>query len=206
MRDPDDKIPFSIAMGAMLETFGVQATKPTLLGYWLGLNDLPLESVQQAIALAIRSSDRLPRPVELRRLAGEQTGEQRAIAAWSDVIVAVPLGSYKHIDFADKLINATIRSLGGWPSFLQRLGDAESEKWARLDFLKTYGALAAGGVSGGACDALPGLSTAAVVNGQVVDPVPVRIACSPDRSQQPRLNGTSEVQNLIFQKIPEAVG
>jgi hypothetical protein len=202
MRDPDDKGPFSIAMAALLETFGQQATKPTLYGYWLGLNDLPLESVQAAVATAIRSADRLPRPVELRRFAGEQTGEQRAIAAWSDVMAAVPLGPYKHIDFGDKLVNASIRSLGGWPSFLQRFGDAESEKWVRLDFLKTYTALLAGGVTGEACEPLPGISVAEATGGVVGDPVPRRIACSPDRAAQPKLAGATREIQLAFRALP----
>lgn len=186
MVDPDDKVPFSVAIGALCETFGQQATKPILHGYWLGLQDLELTDVQRAVAVSIRSATSLPRPVELRRFAGEQTGEQRAIAAWGDVLRGLTIGPYKHIDFQDKLVNAAIRNLGGWPTFCGRFVDEESEKWARLDFIRAYQAFAAGGVDGEVCLPLAGLSQAEIVNGEQSKPVPRLIECSPDRAKEPR--------------------
>lgn len=180
-----EKGSFATAIGALLETFGQEATKPILHGYWLGLQDLTLEQVQVAVAVGIRSSERLPRPVELRRLVGEQTGEQRAIAAWGDVLRAIPRGPYKHIDFQDNLINAAIRNLGGWPTFVGRFTDEEAEKWARLEFIKAYQAFS-GGAGEEACAALPGLSQATAVGGEVCKPIPLLIECSPDRAGNQR--------------------
>src|SRR5690606_23112013 len=116
--------------------------------------------------------------------------DDRAMLAWSDVQNAIPLGPYKHVDFSDKLINAAVRNLGGWPAFIGRLVDAESEKWLRLEFTKCYATLANSGVSGEMCAALPGLSQASVRGGEVVAPVAVRIAC------------TSAIAPRVLQSVP----
>lgn len=201
-----DKPDFATAIGAMLETFGQETTKPILHGYWLGLQDLPLQAVQSAVAQAIVTMDRIPKPVDLRRLAGEQTGDQRAIAAWNDVLRAVPLGSYKHVDFRDCLINATIRNLGGWPSFLNRIGSAEGEKWARIEFLKTYATMAASGVSGEVCLPLPGLAEATASGGELRAPEPVRIACDAERAKlagpvrRTAIEATRDVPKVEFKR------
>ncbi len=181
-----DKAKFSAAITALCETFGQEATTPILHGYWLGLQDMTLEAVNVAVAKAIRSADKLPKPVELRRLAGEQTNEQRAISAWGDVLRAVALGPYKHIDFQDKHINAAVRNLGGWPTFCGRFTDEESEKWVRLEFIKAYQAFSAGGVGGEVCEPLPGLSQQAPIGGVLCAPVPRVIECTPDRAGEPK--------------------
>jgi hypothetical protein len=175
---PEEKPEFAVAIGAMCAAFGTDASKALILGFWMGLSDLTLADVQQAVARSMRECQHLPRPVELRRLAGERTAEASAIAAWGDVQKAIPLGPYKHIDFGDRLINAVVRNMGGWPNFLSRLTDAESEKWLRIEFLKCYANLASSGVNGEACEALPGLSQASAVSGVVMSPLVTQIKCS----------------------------
>jgi hypothetical protein len=171
-----DRAEFALAVGAMCETFGQDATPQFIRGYWIGLSDIDLASVQLAVARAIRECERLPKPVELRRLTGEATDEQAATIAWDDVLRALPRGPYKHVDFENKLINAVIRNLGGWPSFVHRFTDSESEKWTRMEFLRAYRNLSAG-VSDEACAPLPGI--AQVTNyGSGPEPIkPIRIAC-----------------------------
>lgn len=197
-----DKEKFAFAIASLFETFSQETTKPIMNGYWLGLGDLSLEAVQGAVALAIRESDHLPRPAELRRLTGEQTkAEDRAIAAWGDVLKAIPLGAYKHLDFADKLVNATIRNLGGWPSFLSRFTDAEAEKWARIEFCKAYSSFASSGVNGEAIAPLPGLSEVTIsASREIVPAVPVRIQCDANRAAAPRLlpSGSTSVERLAI--------
>lgn len=175
---------FRAAIGALALSFGKEATIATYDAYWLGLSDLPLPAVEHAVAQAIRTCEHFPRPVDLRRLAGEKTTEQRAIAAWSDVQGALSIGSYKPVDFEDKVINATIRNMsGGWPAFLERFTGSEETKWARADFIKAYASLSNAGVNGEACAALPGLSQKTAIGGEVVDPRPVRIGCDVDRAR-----------------------
>lgn len=171
-----DRADFSLTVGAMFETFGQEATKELIRGYWIGLSDLDLNAVQFAVARAIRECERLPKPVELRRLTGEATEEQAATIAWDDALRAIPRGSYKHIDFENKLINAVIRNLGGWPNFLARFSSAEDEKWIRQEFIRTYKNFSRG-ISLEACEPLPGLAQVVHRGNGLEPPMPIRIEC-----------------------------
>lgn len=182
--DDSQRGPFGVVISAMLETFGQEATKPRLLGYWLGLRDLELSLVEQAVAKAMQTATRLPAPAELRELIAGGSTQDRAVAAWGDVLKGIPHGPYRHIDFEDRLINAAIRLLGGWPTFVDRFADSESEKWARIDFLKTYASLASSGVDGEACRPLRGLSKIEASGGKH-EPIPRRIGCDEARKQLP---------------------
>lgn len=189
--DNTQKADFALAIGAMLETFGREATKPLLHGYWIGLNDLDLNRVQTAVVLAIRECKSLPSPNELRRLVGaEFNDDERSIAAWNDALKAVPLGPYRHVDFQDKTINAVIRHLGGWVTFLDRFQDSDGEKWTRLEFIRAYKNMHHTGVTGDAIKPLPGLSQVSVVNGNVLDPIPRLIACDATRANVRLLGGS----------------
>lgn len=176
-----EKARFGVIIGAVFESFGQESTPPRLMGYWLGLKDLELAAVEKAAGRALREMTRLPAPAELRKLAGEMTSQDRALAAWGDVLNAVPVGCYRHVDFQDKLCNAAIRMLGGWPTFLERFSGAETEKWARLDFLRVYQSIADSGVSGDVCGPLAGLLEVQVSNGKLTRPVPVLIATDEKR-------------------------
>lgn len=179
--DESHKKEFGIVISALFESYGQEATSPRLLGYWMGLGDLVLDDVKKAVTKAIRASERLPTPVELRRFAGELAPEDRAQAAWGDVLRAIPCGPYKHVDFEDSVINAAIRMLGGWPTFVSRFSGAESEKWARLEFLKTYQSLADYGVTGEAAAALPGLAEVQCFGGKVIPYQPIPVSCDQQR-------------------------
>jgi len=169
---------FGVAIGALAATFGVEATKALILGYWLGLSDMDLGDLQRAVSRAIRECQFMPRPYDLRRLAGEDSPDTAALIAWGDVERSVNLGPYKHIDFTDKIINAVIRNLGGWPTFIGRFSDAETEKWTRVEFLKCYTVFAKRGVNGDVCKPLPGLSEQSVVAGRLVEPKLHRVICT----------------------------
>ena len=137
--DDGDKPRFGTAIGAMLVTFGQEASAPRLLGYWMGLRDLTIEQVEASVAKAMATADRLPVPAELRNMAAGGDGQARAIAAWSDVQRAASVSYMVDLDFGDWVINAVIRNLGGRWNFFERLcAGAESEKWLRIEFLRTY--------------------------------------------------------------------
>lgn len=170
-----------MAIGALLETFGQEATDALLNGYWMGLCDLTIEVVQFAVARAIRECDKLPRPVELRRLAGEATDEQAATIAWDDVQRALPCGPYKHVDFGNRTINAVIRNLGGWPNFVGRFTDAESEKWVRHEFIRAYRNLSQSSLSEYACAPLAGLAQIGNYGNGVQSPRINLIACKSEQ-------------------------
>jgi hypothetical protein len=169
------------SLKALFGAFAAEPTDDVLRGYVLGVGDLEPEKLQAAVFKAIRECEHLPRPVELRKFAGEHSTEDGlAIAAWGDVQRAVSLGPWKAVDFADCRINAVLRLLGGWPAVVERFACAEEEKWLRIEFVKTYQAIG-NRIGSEQCRPLMGLSEKQVVNGNIVDPVPVRIGCDPIR-------------------------
>lgn len=175
---------FRVCIAALFKSFGSEATEAAYDGYFLGLGDIPIESLRVAVARSIRECRFLPKPYEIRKLAGCATSpEDRAISAWSDVLNALNYGVYKTVDFQDKICNAVVRNLGGWPTFCSRFTDSEAEKWVRIEFLKAYQSFVATGVNGAMVAPLPGLSQAEVVNGQLVSPVPRIVACETERAR-----------------------
>ena len=161
----------------LFKAFGTKPDEDMVAAYAVALCDIEPAKLQGAVVAAIRECEFMPRPVEIRKLAGvHAASEDRAVAAWGDVLRAVPLGPYKSIDFADSRINATLRLLGGWSAAVARFSSVEDEKWFRMEFLKTYQSIG-GCISDEQKRPLMGLSEKQVVRGQIVDPVPVRIGC-----------------------------
>lgn len=153
----NDRPEFAIVIAALCETFGREASKATTYGYWLGLSDLSLSSVKDAATKAIRSCKFMPTPAELRELAGVTNATDRALLAWAAVEKAAPLGSYKSVDFDDPLINAAIRSMGGWPAILEKT-QQDFDTWVRKDFIAAYQGFMRAGADGDVCRPLPGLA------------------------------------------------
>lgn len=142
-----DREDFCLSIAAMATTYRQEVTKALYEGYWQGLKDLPLEAVRHAVIRALRESRFLPTVAELRELAGQTSGADRAIRVWDVVGLAVfRHGFYKSVDFDDPLTNATIRNLGGWRVFNVRM-EEEDEKWLRKEFDRVYTSLARSGIS-----------------------------------------------------------
>lgn len=158
------------------ETYRQTVTEATIQAYEIGLEGLSDETIVAAGKRAIQELKFMPTPAELRDLAGAGT-KNRAIVAWGDVQRAIPHGSYRHVDFQDSIINATIRILGGWPALFERIGSADDEKWYRTEFVRIYETLSYSGVDGDTCRPLPGRSEVAVENGVVCEPTPLRVKC-----------------------------
>jgi hypothetical protein len=167
----------------LMQSHQIEPTEAMLQVYTLALGDLSPEQVQTAVMRAIREVPRMPRPAELRELAGVSVAEDtKAMQAWGDVQKAIPIGKWKWIDFRDQRINATIRNLcsGGWPDFLERMDGGEKEKWARLEFMKAYTKIG-DDLSAEQCRPLVGLGEKTCIGGQMRDPI-VRIECrNPER-------------------------
>jgi len=134
------------AVTALAEAFGRQTTEATFRAYAIGLDGIPDAAVERAAMLALRANKFMPAPSELRQLAGEIPAEARAIKAWQAVAQAVAAhGYYDSVDFDDPVVNATLRNMGGWERFCERL-DSDEEKWIRRDFDRIYSSLMAAGV------------------------------------------------------------
>jgi hypothetical protein len=138
---------------ALAVTFGREASEALLTGYWMALQDLPLDDLKRAAARAIHERTFMPVPAELRELAGELTPEARAVIAWKAALDAERLhGYYGSVDFDDKAVNATIRNMGGWEKFTERL-ENEDREWLRKEFLQIYAVYCRRGVT--ASEAMP---------------------------------------------------
>lgn len=178
------------AVTALAEVFNRQLSAPAIGAYVRAIEGLPDEQLRAALDNAAKTLRFMPAPAELREMAGVLSDKDRAIQAWDEVLRAVPMGPYRHIDFEDGTINATIRNLGGWPNFLMGFDTAENEGWTRQRFVKAYESLAKGRLTGDVVLPLPGLSQVDCVGGELVAPQPVRIAMSkPSPSDRPRLKG-----------------
>ena len=202
MQTNQDSETFAKGMAMLCLNFNRELTDQLIELYWIVLQDLPVDAFKLAVKRALRESKSMPRVAELLSFAGlSESSESRAVAAWNDVQRALSLGPYKHIDFQDKLANAAIRSLGGWPNFLARFGSAEDEKWARHEFIKAYNNFSSG-VSEEACAALPGLAERSVVAGQICACIPVQVGCTPDRAALPNYSNRSSNPLSIENKLP----
>lgn len=130
---------------AMASTFGKEADEAMLLGYSIGLADLPLAEVEKSVGRAIRESRFMPTVAELRELAGIVRPEARAALAWTVADTAVRRnGAYRTMQFDDPITTATIARLGGWVRFCDVTEDELPFK--RKEFEAVYMALLQRGV------------------------------------------------------------
>ena len=154
-------------VAGLCEAFGRAPSEATFMAYEIGMEGMPMSAIEAGVRRAIRESRFMPSPSEIRELAGEVSAQDRATIAWDCVLKSLHLGPYKHVSFNDdRVINATIRNLGGWPTFLSRFTDAESEKWVRKEFLDTYKSLWRAQVNGEICLPLPGLAGGSFPDGK----------------------------------------
>jgi hypothetical protein len=148
------------AVVALCEAFGRTATEATIGAYDIGLRGLTDSQVTAATGLALQRCKFMPVPAELRELAvgAGQSYEGMAERAFLVLDNAVRRHSdMVSINFADGLLNATVRVLGGWPVLHEDAMTTERfTVWFRKDFLATYVRLAKSGASPDLCRYLPG--------------------------------------------------
>lgn len=153
-----EKNEFKDLILGLAETFGRSLSKAGLVAYWLGLKDLELSQVKRSFGRALHQSKFMPSVAEMRRLCGEDDGQQRSVKAWISVCEAARnVGSYRSVNFEDAAINCVIRSMGGWPEMLSR---KDFDTWTRKEFMKAYESVESS-INGDSeeCLPLPGLQT-----------------------------------------------
>lgn len=142
-----EKPEFVELVAALAATFGREADKPMYVGYWLGLNDLSLDSIRTAATMAMRQNKFMPTVAELREFAGDMRTEDRAAISFQALSRAVArFGYYNSVNFDDPVINAAVRNLGGWERVSSIESIEEWEKWFRKDFERVYVSLARSGI------------------------------------------------------------
>ncbi len=134
----------------LCEAFNRKASAATFKAYELALSDIGDESLTEAANQVLRGSSAfMPTPGQLRQLCltGGTTYAGRAEIAWHEFDRAVSsVGGDKSVTFADGMINATVRLLGGWMQCCDKTGD-DYFVWLQKAFKETYGRLCESGAS-----------------------------------------------------------
>jgi hypothetical protein len=168
---------FAATMVALFALYDREATDELMDLYRDALDGLTPEQLQQGVSRAIRELKWLPKPAEIRELAGISGPRvlARQIAdAWEAVCKAMRQHDYTtSVDFGP-LVNAVLRNMGGWS------GDtgachwtiAEIETWKRKEFERLYEAFAAGDQSALRGEPLAGAFAGPVVRVAIAGVVP----------------------------------
>lgn len=141
MRPSDAKAFQSLLTGA-LAFFKQDTTDFTLSVWWEACQPFSLEQVRKAFTAHAMHPERgafAPRPADfVRELAGTHT--DRALMAWGCVSRAMSeVGAYATVDFADPVIHACVRELGGWATVCRVPNDEQQFLQKRFcDFFRTY--------------------------------------------------------------------
>lgn len=139
-----NKQTFATSLAVIAATFRQALEPETIDGYWDGLNDLTEAQFAQARTRALRECKFMPSPAELRALVGldAKAALKSDIAiAWERVRWARRYHSYTTgVDFGP-LVNAVIRTMGGWVTFCE-WNDDVLESFERRKFAETYEAFA----------------------------------------------------------------
>lgn len=136
-----DRRRFAASLAALAETLGGAVGEITAEGYWRGLEDLSIEEVEAACLAAMKTCRFMPKPVELRELAGAGDGGLGVIA-WTTFIEAArrtAWGDRAGLDFEDKAINAAVRAIGGI-EMIRRSDESALHTFTRKAFIEAYNA------------------------------------------------------------------
>lgn len=147
----NDKKQFKVTIAALAEALSPNRSLSTAAQklYWMALNDLPWQAVEKGMMRCLRETKikAMPTPAEIREKSGAITIESAGVVAWSTLKQAIlTIGYYKSVDFEDRVINAVIRSMGGWMAICD-VPKPEFDKFYYHRFLKAYKAFADSGVS-----------------------------------------------------------
>ncbi len=137
-RPKAERAEIATMVGMLAETWRQKCTDVTIQVYEIGLDGVAIDRVRLAVMKAIQEGGKfMPSPGELRALTGEMTAKSRALKAWDKAQWARRIhGGYRTIRFSDPVTSATIRSMGGWPTFCWSEG--EEEHWHQKRFLDFY--------------------------------------------------------------------
>lgn len=193
---------FAECVGLLSASVGRDMQKSQAEAWFLLLQDLTGDELRAGIAGALQAHmyAGFPPIGLIRQHARPETpklldSESAAISAWTAVLGAITkIGVYSGVDFGP-LVNATIRSLGGW----QRLGDTSLEDLARFvrpQFLQSFRAFMSTGVREREGAALRGIFQEQVVR------VDLQLPLSPPK-MLPSLG--SQVVERTGLRLPQAI-
>ncbi len=122
------------------EQYGKTLSPDLIEFYFEGLSHLPIETVRAALNKHIRNTDTgqfMPKIADVIRACEGRT-EDVAYGALVELQRAFSsVGAWRSVEFADPIIGAVVRDMGGWPELCGR----DAEEWTQFgskDFLKRY--------------------------------------------------------------------
>ncbi len=201
------------AIAVLCEAFGIKPTQDTFAAYEMGTADLPIESVEKAVVAAIVSQKWMPKVFELRELCGAAkivlSVEDRALVAWNAVRAAISrVGGYSSVQFDDPVTTAVVRVLGGWERFCLTETGPKLDTWLKKEFIDSYRAISAIGVSAEQVRPVAGLiEVSRAASGISVDsqnnalPVPMEVV----RTGLPNSGAKPEKRVIHERKSPVAI-
>lgn len=143
---PTDEKKFAATMTALFALYDREPTDELMGLYWEAMRDLTAEQFSVGAGRATRELKWLPKPAEIRELAGisgPRVLARQVADAWEAVCKAMRQHDYTtSVDFGP-LVNAVIRNLGGWQAACAWTLP-EIETWKRKEFERVYEAFANG--------------------------------------------------------------
>lgn len=134
----------------LCEAFNRKPTPATYKAYEIALSDISDDALTEAgNQVLCGSSSFMPTPGQLRQLCltGGTSYAGRAEIAWHEFDKTVGcIGGDKSVTFADGIINATVRLLGGWIQCCDKTGD-DYFVWLQKSFKETYARLCESGTT-----------------------------------------------------------
>jgi hypothetical protein len=128
-------------VGMLCESYNRRASETLFAAYDLVLRDVEDEQLAEGGTAALSGTTAfMPTPGQLRQtcLTGGKSFATQADIAWHEFDRAVSMqGGDRSVTFADGLINATVRLLGGWIHCCERTGD-DYFVWLQKQFKETY--------------------------------------------------------------------
>lgn len=138
---------FAEGISLLTATVGRQMPDEQVAAWFAMLKDLSGEQLRTGIVKTLQTHQFAGFPPIGSVLSNCHTAgtigspKDRSLLAWHDARRCMgKLGPNDSIDFDDRLINATIRALGGWPTFCQV--ETSKIQWLEKDFREMYAALA----------------------------------------------------------------
>jgi hypothetical protein len=135
---------FLFAMSMLAEACGVEATTMKIKVYAQGLDDIPVNDIENACRQIIRTrtTASFPKVAEIRETIHGKATDKAVLAALT-IEKATSKGSYCSIVFEDPYIHATINALGGWEHICDISAMPDEWKFFKKDIERTYAAMIA---------------------------------------------------------------
>jgi hypothetical protein len=133
-----DRERFGAILSMLARCFGTEVDRALLDAYWIALDGMSDGDFELAAKRSMEELRFMPKPVELRELAGFIPVSARATLAWAHAMEALSsIGPYESVDLGDPVAHAAVRAVGGWVWLGSQTTD-HLERFVSGRFVKAY--------------------------------------------------------------------